>query len=102
MAKNSKNKSEPKIVIVRSRDAGVHVGELVAMTDGMVTLRKSHRIWRWRGANTLSELARDGASMTEWTRIAAEIADDHHIAAWCEIIPVSAQAAINLRTPRWL
>lgn len=66
MAKKNGGK---KIVIVRPASAGVNVGELVSRKSDEITLRGSHKIWRWRGANTLHELAAKGAHMTEYTRI---------------------------------
>jgi hypothetical protein len=45
-------RTKPAIVIIRTRDAGVHVGELVSRNGNEVTLNGPHKIWRWRGANT--------------------------------------------------
>ena len=48
--------SSENVVLVRTRGAGVHVGELLKPRNGMeLTLHNAHRVWRWRGANTLSE-----------------------------------------------
>ena len=88
-----------QVVMVRTRDAGVHVGTLVSYSGREVRLRNAHRIWRWRGANTLSELSQKGASQ-EYTRI-AEPVPEITLLEGAEIIPCSQIAAINLTTPRW-
>lgn len=43
--------------IIRTYSAGVHVGTLESHEGTVVTLSNASRIWRWRGANTLHELA---------------------------------------------
>jgi hypothetical protein len=91
----------PKIVIVRCQLAGIHVGELVSSDAKTVTLKDAHRIWRWRGANTVTELAIRGASMTDYTRISERTPGQQTLAEWFEIIECSADAAENLRKPRW-
>jgi hypothetical protein len=91
---------EKSFVIVRSRDAGVHCGTLENIADGgMVTLFDARRIWRWRGANTLSELSQRGADQ-EWTRISVPVPEIVIIGA-CEIIPCSVVARENLTRSRW-
>jgi hypothetical protein len=49
-------------VIVRTYSAGVHYGKLAAQSaDGKrVTLTGARRIWSWKGANTLHEIALRG------------------------------------------
>lgn len=93
-----KKKKNP-IVVVRTYSAGVHVGELVARKGREVTLANAHRVWRWRGANTLHELAQRGAAQ-EYTRISEPVASILLLDA-IEVIPCSDVAAKNLRTPRW-
>lgn len=57
---------EKEQVIIRTYSAGVHYGTLVSeeKIEGgySVTLEKSRRIWKWSGANSLSELATLGTS----------------------------------------
>jgi hypothetical protein len=54
--------SQGTYVIVRGRDIGVHAGEFVAHpADRTVVLRNSRRLWYWKGAASLSELAVYGA-----------------------------------------
>lgn len=55
-------KAAQRYVVVRTYSAGVHVGTLAAQSaDGKrVTLTNARRIWSWRGANTLHEIALRG------------------------------------------
>lgn len=90
-----------KVVLVRCKGAGVHVGvlESAIVEHGAVKLRDAYRIWRWRGANTCSELAQTGASDT-WTRVAVRVPVMVVIGV-VEIIPVADGAVQSLTTPRW-
>jgi hypothetical protein len=44
-------------VIARCRDAGVHAGYLVSTDERYTVLRESRRLWYWRGAASLSQVA---------------------------------------------
>lgn len=59
--------SKPKLpyVILRCSGAGIHAGELAergSPSGGMYVLRNARRIWRFNGAQTLSEVAVYGLS----------------------------------------
>ena len=95
-----KTKKQP-FVVVRTHSAGVHTGYLVSRSDQDVTLREARRIWRWRGANTLHEIALRGASLTEYTRI-SESVEAITLTEGIEVIPATAEAEDNLRRSRWL
>ena len=45
--------------IVRADRAGVFFGEIESRTGSEVTMRNVRRIWRWEGANSISQLAVD-------------------------------------------
>ncbi len=92
------------IYIIRTYSAGVHVGEVASydVTSRSAVLNGGHRIWRWRGANTLTELSLRGASMDEYTRISERGPDGHILMDVIEVIPCTPEAAANLTTPRWL
>ena len=49
-----------KNVVIRTYSAGVHVGELVSRDGKEVKLTNARRIWSWKGANTLHEIALRG------------------------------------------
>ena len=87
-------KTEPRIVLVRSRDSGVWIGEFVSKSGADVTLTKARKIWRWRGANTTSELALRGCAV-EYSRVAEAV--DTTVLGCCEITESNAAAfkAVN-------
>tara|TARA_R110002020_G_scaffold80651_1_gene201078 strand:+ start:1478 stop:1861 length:384 start_codon:yes stop_codon:yes gene_type:complete len=47
-------------VLVRAKNAGIHVGTLKEATSDFITLENSNRIWKWEGAFTLSEVSQNG------------------------------------------
>jgi hypothetical protein len=51
-----------KYVIVRCVNAGAHSGELVSLVGQTVVLKNSRRIWYWKGAASLSEIAVHGCA----------------------------------------
>lgn len=59
-------------VLVRTYSAGVHFGRLVKRNGREVTLANARRVWRWRGANTLNELALRGPTK-EYSRISETV-----------------------------
>jgi hypothetical protein len=73
MATKKVTKSKPKkarrIVLVRSGQSGVWIGVYVGSKGDAVSLTEARKIWRWRGANTTSELALRGC-VKEYSRIA--------------------------------
>ncbi len=91
-----------KIVIVRTYSAGVNVGKLLKREGTEVTLLESHKIWRWRGANTLHELALHGSSMTEYTRISEAAPGEVLLTGVIEVLECSTAASANLCKARWL
>lgn len=96
-----KEKGLCPIVLVRARGSGVHVGYLADYRPGekLVTLLGGCRLWRWRGANTLHEVATRGVDM-DWTRV-SEPAKMYDILDVIEVIPVEDRAVASLMTPRW-
>ena len=96
-----KAKTEGGFVIVRCRDAGVHCGTLKSVDGRAVELENARRIWRWRGANTLNELAASGADMDAHTRI-SEPVEEIALLESCEVIKCTDVAKRNLEESRWL
>jgi hypothetical protein len=88
------------LVLVRTRDAGVHVG-LMADRDinaETVTFLEGRRIWRWRGANTLHEVVTKGIAEQSCVSEPVRGYDVHAVA---EVLPVSDAAAESLTRSRW-
>ena len=88
-----------KFVLVRTYSAGVHCGTLVSADGKTVELKDARRVWRWRGANTLSELSQQGAEH-DWTRI-SEVVPEILLTEAIEVIPCSEVAELNLKVSRW-
>lgn len=88
-----------KFVIVRTYSAGVHIGELVSRKGTEVTLANARRLWRWRGANTLNEVALRGVAQ-EYTRL-SEPVPSIDLTQAIEVIPVSRGAVVSLTASRW-
>jgi len=85
------NSVKNKICIIRTYSAGVHYGTVDICSSDMtvVTLLKARRIWRWKGANTLNEVAKSGLS--DNSKI-SEIVPTITIAGAIEYLPVSDEA----------
>jgi hypothetical protein len=84
--------------LIRTYSAGVHFGELISHSGTEVKLANACRIWRWRGANTLNEVATYGVDR-DYTRISEPVAEI--VLTECiEIMPIS-EAAQKTLTPRW-
>lgn len=65
-----------KSAIIRTQAAGVHVGEIVSRKGRTIKLRNAVRVWRWRGANTLHEMALhgiDSAAKSGYTRVSEAV-----------------------------
>lgn len=90
-----------KFCVVRTYSAGVHVGVVSNINGREVLLVNARRVWRWRGARTLSELANHGVSKTEHTRISEPVASNLLTEA-IEIIECTPEAQANLEVSRWL
>ena len=84
--------------LIRTYSAGVHAGTLVSHDGKTVVLKDAVRIWRWRGANTLHELALRGPAQ-DYSRI-SEAVPEITLTEAIEIIPVSPEAAAAF-SPRW-
>lgn len=93
MAINKKSK-KTRIVLLRSRDSGVWIGEFVSQDGSSVTLKNARKIWRWRGAKTTSELALRGC-VKEYSRVAEPV--NATVLGVCELLESNSAAfeAVN-------
>jgi len=95
-----KQEQHEDVVLLRTQASGVHVGHLVKRTgDRSIQLSGATRVWRWKGANTLSELSQKGGDIG-YTRI-SEAVPTIELLDVLEIIPCSVEGAKNLLTSRW-
>jgi len=86
-------------VVVRTYSAGVHVGELVERNGKEVILANARRLWRWRGANTLNEVANKGVA-EDYTPLSEPVASVTLTEA-VEVLSTTAEARANLEKSRW-
>lgn len=82
-------------VLVRTYSAGVHFGYLKSRENKNVELVKSIRIWRWDGADSLSQIAVDGVGKPENCKFSVEVSSIILTEA-IEIIALTEKARINL------
>ena len=85
------------MVVVRTYTAGVHIGIVVEKTPTTIKLTAARRLHRWKGANTLSEVALHGVD-GEYSRLSEPVDIELQ---WIEIIPVADAAVENLTRSRW-
>ena len=85
-------------VVVRTYSAGVHVGELVRRDGREVELSSARRIWSWRGANTLHEIALHGVGAG--SRVSEPVPSITLLEA-IEIIACTEDGESSLRAARW-
>ena len=88
-------------VVIRTRDAGVHVGKLqfIANAQGgcyRVVLQGARRIWNWSGANTLNEIALrgpGGGKISEPTTIV--------LPQVIEVLPCTPESEAKIKSLKW-
>jgi hypothetical protein len=87
-----------KYCVIRTYSAGVHVGTLESQTGKEVTLSNARRVWYWKGANTLHEIALHGVA--SGSKI-SEPVPSITLTEATEIIPCSDEATENLKAAKW-
>lgn len=92
---NESNVSE-SYVIVRTYSAGVHAGELVSKEGKAVILKNARRLWYWKGAASLSQLAMEGVSAPDDCKFPCEVAKIELTEA-IEIIPCTKIAIASIK-----
>lgn len=73
--KNKVVKSKKKYVIVRTYSAGVFAGFLESKKGQEVTLSNARRLWYWKGAASLSQLAIDGVKYPNECKFPAPVSE---------------------------
>ena len=87
-----------KKVVVRTYSAGVHFGTLVSRDGKEVQLKDARRLWSWKGAFTLNEVATKGVA--EGSRVSA-VAPGVVLTEAIEIIDCTPEGAANLESASW-
>lgn len=85
-----------KFVVTRSVNAGVHIGYLKRRGEKEVVLVNSIRIWYWKGAASLSQLAVDGVKNGDECKFAVPVSEIV-LPDVCEIIDCTEKAMKNLQ-----
>lgn len=80
-----------KYVIVRTYSAGVFAGYIKSRKGQEVVLEKARRLWYWKGAASLSQLAIDGVASPQECKFPAEVSQVELLQA-IEILDVTEKA----------
>ena len=87
--------------IIRAKDAGVFFGHIKERNGDEIVLTDCRRIWYWKGAASLSQLATEGVKdqrLSKFTVIVPEIT----VLGVIEIIPCSDKAVDSIQgVPVW-
>lgn len=76
-------------VLVRTYSAGVHLGELISLHGKHALLKDARRLWMWRGAFTLSEVATNGVGKGSRISLAVPMIE---LTEAIEVIPTTEAA----------
>lgn len=87
-----------KHVIVRTYSAGVHYGQLQRREGKEVELAQARRIWSWKGAKTLHEIALHGVG--RGSRV-SETVSSIVLTEAIEIIDCAADAVTAMAEASW-
>lgn len=89
------------IVIVRSRNAGVHYGTMESRKGTEVKLSNTRRLWYWKGAASLSELAVHGVNAPSECKFSVPVKILEVLDA-CEILYCQPDAIKSVNAvPQW-
>lgn len=84
-------KNGMRYCIVRTYSAGVFAGYVESRKGKEVIIRNVRRIWYWSGANSLSQLAKDGTADPKNCKFAVEV-DKIEVTEAIEIIECTDKA----------
>jgi hypothetical protein len=83
-------------VIVRTYSAGVFAGNLVSKKGKEVKLSNARRIWYWKGAASLSQLAMEGVKCPDECKFAMPV--DVELTEAIEILTTTKAAKENIES----
>jgi hypothetical protein len=88
-------------VIVRTYSAGVFAGVLKSKNEREVVLQNARRIWYWKGAASLSQLAMEGTSKPEECKFPIAV-DEVLLNEAIEILKTTEKARLSIESvPVW-
>lgn len=91
-------KPTEKYVIARGTASGAHAGILVSRTGQEVTLRNARRLWYWRGAASLSQLAVTGTSEPTGCKFPPAVPGETVKTDVCELIDCTADGRKSIES----
>lgn len=87
--------------IVRTYSAGVFFAEIASRKGKEAVMRNARRLWYWKGAATLSQLAQSGTNKPSECKF-PEPVDSITVTEVIEILDVTAAAAATIdAVPTW-
>jgi len=87
--------------IVRTYSAGVFAGNLVEQDGKCGTVKNAIRLWYWKGAASLSQLAAEGVRCPKECKFAMPVAEVR-LTEIIEVIPCTEAAYNNIQAvPLW-
>ena len=87
--------------MVRTYSAGVFAGTVKTRDGEEVVLTDARRIWYWKGAASLSQLATDGTSQPKQCKFPRPVAEVL-LRGVIEIIPITDKARDSIaKVPEW-
>jgi hypothetical protein len=90
-----------KYVIARTYSAGVFAGYLAKREGKEATLLQARRLWYWKGAASLSQLAQEGVSCPNECKFPCEV-DSVDLTEVIEVLDVTAKAKASIDSvPVW-
>jgi hypothetical protein len=97
----TKNKKKLPYVIVRTYLAGVFAGYLKSRKGQEGILLKARRLWYWKGAASLSQLAMEGVTCPDECKFPCEV-DEITLTQIIEVLRVTEKAKDCIaRVPVW-
>ena len=95
------DKKNGRYVIARTYSAGVFAGNLVSKNGKEVVLTNARRLWYWKGAASLSQLAMEGVKEPDECKFPCEV-DRVELTETIEILDVTSKAEKNIKNvPIW-
>ena len=86
-------------VLIRTYSAGVHFGTLKVRNGAEATLSNARRIWSWKGAKTLHEIATKGIDQAASN--VSQPVSEIDLTDVIEVIPLTDDARTNLEGCAW-
>ena len=82
--------------IIRAKDAGVFFGHIKERSGDEVVLTECRRIWYWKGAASISQLATEGVKEPRLSKFTVTV-PEMTVLGVIEIIPCSDEAVASIR-----